>query len=179
MRVLHGPVDRKSGYSKAAEYVAGELERAGLKPAGTGGYFQDVGFEVQSIQTATSRVLLVPEKAAPIDVSDDLMLSPGILQRAATQAPLVFAGYGIHLPEEGYDDFAGHPDLQLLAQPGRALLCAHHRQGDSTRLLHQRQRLGSENRSLRHPVQQAFRAFHLDSHSGFHLGQARTTYLTN
>ena len=104
---FQGRLTGSPGYAKAAEYVASEFGREGLKPAGTEGYFQTVGFEVQSIQTATSRVLLVPEKAAPIDVSDDLVLSPGIQQRTDTQAPLVFAGYGIHLPEQGYDDFAG------------------------------------------------------------------------
>jgi hypothetical protein len=33
--------------------------------------------------------------------------------------------------------------------------------------------------SLRHPVQQALYAVRLDSHRRFHLGEARTTYLTN
>src|SRR5258708_5004504 len=64
---FQGRLTGSPGYAKAAEYVASEFKREGLKPAGTEGYYQDVGFEVQSIQTATSRVLLVPEKAAPVD----------------------------------------------------------------------------------------------------------------
>jgi Zn-dependent M28 family amino/carboxypeptidase len=102
-----GRLTGSPGYRKAADYVAGVFEREGLKPAGTDGYFQDVKFEVQTIQTAASKVMLTSGKAASIDVSDALVLSPGIQQRKETKAPLVFAGYGIHLPEEGYDDFAG------------------------------------------------------------------------
>ena len=104
---FQGRLTGSPGYRKAADYVAGVFEREGLKPAGTNGYFQDVGFEVQTIRTASSRVMLTSGSAAPVDVSDDLVLTPGILQRKETQAPLVFAGYGIHLPDEGYDDFAG------------------------------------------------------------------------
>jgi Zn-dependent M28 family amino/carboxypeptidase len=104
---FQGRLTGSPGYRKAADYVAGVFAREGLKPAGTDGYFQDVKFEVQTIQTASSRVMLTSGKAAPIDVSEALVISPGILQRKETKAPLVFAGYGIHLPEEGYDDFAG------------------------------------------------------------------------
>jgi len=102
-----GRLTGSPGYRKAADYVAGAFEREGLKPAGTDGYFQNVAFEVQTIQTARSKVMLTSGNAAAVDVSQSLVLSPGILQRKQTKAPLVFAGYGIHLPEEGYDDFAG------------------------------------------------------------------------
>jgi Zn-dependent M28 family amino/carboxypeptidase len=102
-----GRLTGSPGYRKAADYVADVFKREGLKPAGTDGYFQNVGFEVQTIQTAGSKVMLTSGSAAPVDVSESLVLSPGILQRKQTKAPLVFAGYGIHLPEEGYDDFAG------------------------------------------------------------------------
>jgi len=104
---FQGRLTGSPGYRKAADYVASVFKREGLKPAGTEGYFQNVEFEVQTIQTAASRVMLKSGSAAPVDVSDDLVLSPGIQQRKETSAPLVFAGYGIHLPEEGYDDFAG------------------------------------------------------------------------
>ena len=104
---FQGRLTGSRGYRKAADYVAGVFEREGLKPAGTDGYFQNVAFEVQTIQTAGSKVMLASGNAAPVDISDDLVLTPGIQQRTETQAPLVFAGYGLHLPEEGYDDFAG------------------------------------------------------------------------
>ena len=105
---LEGRLTGSPGYVKAAQYVAAHFERAGMKPAGTDGYFQSVGFEVQALKTELTRVQLTRANGAPaVDVKDDLVLSPGTLQRRDSRAPLVFAGYGIHLPEAGYDDFAG------------------------------------------------------------------------
>src|ERR1700694_5413955 len=36
-------------HRKAAQYVAGEFERSGLKPAGTSGYLQPMKFQVRQI----------------------------------------------------------------------------------------------------------------------------------
>ncbi len=56
-----------------------------------------------------------------------------------------------------------HPDLQLLAQSGRALLRADHRQGHPPRLLHQRQAAGAAHRPVRRPLQPS-RSPSLDRH---------------
>jgi Zn-dependent M28 family amino/carboxypeptidase len=105
---MQGRLTGSPGYRKAAEYVARGFQSAGLAPAGDQGYFQNVGFDVQSVQTARSRVhLLHADGSAALDVSDRVVLSPGVMQREDTHAPLVFAGYGIHLPEAGHDDFHG------------------------------------------------------------------------
>src|SRR5690349_5496943 len=47
------------GHRKAATYVAGEFERAGLKPAGTTGYLQPVKFDVRQIIEEKSSLALV------------------------------------------------------------------------------------------------------------------------
>lgn len=104
---FQGRLTGSPGYRKAAEYVASTFEHAGLKPGGTQGYFQSVALQVQTLDTTRSRAHLVGKGAASVDVSDNVVFSPSVLQRADTQARLVFAGYGIHLPEAGYDDFAG------------------------------------------------------------------------
>lgn len=105
---LQGRLTGTPGYRKAAEYVAQTFERAGLTPAGDQGFFQSVGLEIQTIQTERSSVRLKrASHGDPLDVTANVVLSPGVLQRQDTQAPLVFVGYGIHLPEAGYDDFAG------------------------------------------------------------------------
>jgi Zn-dependent M28 family amino/carboxypeptidase len=103
---FQGRLTGSPGYRQAAEYVAKNFERMGLKPAGTQGYFQSVAFETQSIDTARSSVRL-NRGADTVDVSDRMVLTPSVLQRPSVEAPLVFVGYGIHLPEAGYDDFAG------------------------------------------------------------------------
>jgi hypothetical protein len=105
---LQGRLTGSPGYEKAAEYVASNFERDGLKPAGTDGYFQNVSFEVQRIETDRLTVQVTRPKGEPaLDVADSVVVSPSVLQRPETRAPLVFAGNGIHLPEAGYDDFAG------------------------------------------------------------------------
>jgi hypothetical protein len=105
---FQGRLTGSPGYRKAAAYVATSFERAGLKPAGTEGYLQNVAFEVQTIETARSTVRLTgPDGTSPVDVTDNIVVAPSTQQRRDTRAPLVFVGYGIHMPEAGYDDFAG------------------------------------------------------------------------
>src|SRR6202451_4575761 len=46
-------------HRRAAQFVAGEFERAGLKPAGTSGYFQAVQLDVRSIDEPASNLALM------------------------------------------------------------------------------------------------------------------------
>ena len=46
------------------------------------------------------------DRSAPA-VGPDILLGSRLPQPKAIEAPLVFIGYGLHLPEIGYDDFAG------------------------------------------------------------------------
>jgi hypothetical protein len=46
---LEGRNTGSAGHRKAAAYVAGEFERAGLKPAGTEGYIQPVRFHTRRL----------------------------------------------------------------------------------------------------------------------------------
>jgi Zn-dependent M28 family amino/carboxypeptidase len=103
-----GRLTGSPGYQRAADYVAGEFQRFGLVPAGDHGYLQRVDFEVQTVVPEQSRVTLTTAAAKhALRIGDDLILSPGAMQRPKVDAPLVFAGYGLHLPEAGYDDFSG------------------------------------------------------------------------
>ncbi len=104
---FQGRLTGSAGYRAAAEYVARRFAAAGLKPAGSAGFFQRVDLVVQTIRTDASRVRLTRPGAEALEVSDRVVLSPGVLQRPDVEAPLVFAGYGLHLPEAGYDDFEG------------------------------------------------------------------------
>ena len=105
---FQGRLTGSPGYRKAADYVARGFERAGLKPAGSAGYLQNVAFEVQTIQSERSHASLIGSGGvAPIDLSNDFVPSTTVQQPLDTRAPLLFAGYGIHLPDAGYDDFAG------------------------------------------------------------------------
>ncbi len=95
---------------RAADYVIGRLKAEGLQPAGVHGYLQPVALEQQVVDQVASRAELVgPDgTTAPLKVGDDILITAGGGPRpAAVDAPLVFIGYGLHLPKQGHDDFAG------------------------------------------------------------------------
>jgi len=104
-----GRLTGSPGYYRAARYVAAKFKAAGLKPGGAkGSYFQPVKYLEERVDAAHSKVALVDGgKATPLAVGPDLTLGSRDAQPAVVSAPLVFLGYGIHLPEAGYDDFAG------------------------------------------------------------------------
>ena len=107
---MEGRLTGSPGYDRAAQYVIGRLKEEGLKPAGVKGFLQPVGFEQQLVDQDASQAELVADdgSATPLKVGDVLLIAPGGSSRPATvDAPLVFIGYGLHLPAQGYDDFAG------------------------------------------------------------------------
>ncbi|NML09126.1 M20/M25/M40 family metallo-hydrolase [Sphingobium sp. AR-3-1] len=97
------------GYDRAADYVIAQFKALGLKPAGIDGYKQPVAFIEQVILADQSRASLVgPQGEVALAVPGDLIFSGGGGPvPESIDAPMVFAGYGLHLPEAGHDDFAG------------------------------------------------------------------------
>ncbi len=95
------------GYDRAAEYVAKSFKKLGLKPAGTNGYLQDVALKEQSVDYAASALTLVGKSPRPLLLAEEVLIGTRVPQIASFDAPLVFIGNGLHLPEAGHDDFAG------------------------------------------------------------------------
>jgi Peptidase family M28 len=94
------------GFEKAVHYVAGEFERAGLAPAGSNGYSQPVKFTQVSLDEARSTLSIVRnEHSQPVILGAEAILGFSAESAATVEAPLVFAGYGLSIPEAGYDDF--------------------------------------------------------------------------
>lgn len=105
---LEGRNTGSEGYRKAAAYVASEFERAGLQPAGTDGYFQPVKFKSREIIEQRSSLALVRDgKAEPLTLGEDGFFGLRIDPAESLEAPLVFTGYGLTVPEMQYDDLAG------------------------------------------------------------------------
>ncbi len=105
---LEGRNTGSEGYRKAAIYVAGEYERAGLKPGGTSGYFQPVKFKSREIIEDRSSLALVRNGAAePLTLGEDATISMRVDAAESVEASLVFVGYGLTVPEMKYDDLAG------------------------------------------------------------------------
>lgn len=108
---MEGRQTGSDGYLRAADHVIARFKQIGLAPAGDdGGYFQQVGFEEQVVDSAASTVSLIGKDRSVIPVRPgiDMLISAGSGPRpAAVDAPMIFIGYGLHLPEQGHDDFAG------------------------------------------------------------------------
>ena len=110
---MEGRLTGSQGYDDATRYVADNFRRLGLEPAGADGYFQPVSYEVQTILPDQSSLALrdATGQSRPFALGDDIVLNAGAEQPSRLDAPLVFIGYGLHLPDAGLDDFAGI-DLQ-------------------------------------------------------------------
>jgi hypothetical protein len=105
---LEGRDTGSPGHRKAAEYVAREFEKAGLKPAGTRGFLQPVELRSRTIDEAHSHLALVRQASQePLKLGEDAMISLRVDPASTVEAPLVFAGYGLSIPEVGHDDFRG------------------------------------------------------------------------
>jgi len=105
---LEGRNTGSEGYRKAAAYVQAEFERAGLRPGGTDGYFQPVKFNSRQIVESDSSLALVRhDKPEPLALGEDAVIGLRVNPAKSVEAPLVFAGYGLTVPELKYDDFAG------------------------------------------------------------------------
>ena len=105
---LEGRLTGTPGHRKAAEYAAEQLKNAGLKPAGTDGYFQPVDFVSRTIVERSSKLeLLRNDKAIQLDFAEDAYLSALPDLSPSLQAPLVFVGFGLSIPENGIEDLKG------------------------------------------------------------------------
>ena len=95
-------------HKRAAEYVAAQFKKAGLEPAGVNGYIQPVGFKTRKIVEAESSLALVRDgQTVPLRLGDDATISLRVDPAPAVEAPLVFVGYGLNIPERSINDFAG------------------------------------------------------------------------
>ena len=95
-------------HRKAAEYVVSVFQRAGLKPAGTDGWFQPIRFRVRRINEPRSSLELVRGgKAERLAFGTDATINLRGSSAGKVDAPLVFIGYGLVSPEHGLDDLKG------------------------------------------------------------------------
>jgi protein-tyrosine-phosphatase len=96
------------GHRRAAEYVAEQFRRAHLEPGGEAGFFQPVRLQARQIVEDRSSLALVREgRLQNLALGDDAILGLRGNFASSVDAPLVFAGYGLHLPQFGVDDLAG------------------------------------------------------------------------
>jgi Zn-dependent M28 family amino/carboxypeptidase len=95
-------------HKRAAAYVAAQFKQAGLEPAGTDGYIQPVAFKTRTIDESHSSLALIRDgKAESLTLGEDANISLRSDAAATLDAPLVFVGYGMRVPERQFDDLAG------------------------------------------------------------------------
>lgn len=103
--LLEGREAGTRGYDIAARYVATQFEGLGLKPAGADGWYQPVPFITYKLGETPATVTIGGQT-----FENGKHLSIGASAREPNQsleAPVVFVGYGIDAPAQGFNDYAG------------------------------------------------------------------------
>ncbi len=105
---MEGRETGSEGLRKAAAYIVEQLKSDGLEPAGNNGYYQPVKLVSRQIDESGSSLALVRKGTTePLVLGQDAMFSTRVDLAPEVDAPLVFAGYGLDVPEKKYNDFAG------------------------------------------------------------------------
>src|SRR6266705_991140 len=106
---LEGRNTGSEGLRRAEAYAVERLQKAGLEPAGVNGIYQPVHFtQFQVDESKSSLALVSTGKAEPLSFADDAFISSRSTRATVRcEAPLVFVGYGLKIPEKNLDDFAG------------------------------------------------------------------------
>ncbi len=108
--LLEGRGTATRGFDIAAKFMATQFEGMGLQPAGDKGtYFQNVPLRLLKADPAKSTLVLRRG-----DKEEDLVFGKDYLSgvdpvraERSIEAPVVFVGYGVTAPEQGYDDYKG------------------------------------------------------------------------
>jgi Zn-dependent M28 family amino/carboxypeptidase len=105
---MEGRDTGSDGLRRAEAYIVEQLKLNGLVPAGSDGFYQPVKFESREIIEKDSSAALVRDgKSEPLTLGEDVYFGTRADLAPEVEAPLVFIGYGLKIPEQNYDDLAG------------------------------------------------------------------------
>jgi Zn-dependent M28 family amino/carboxypeptidase len=105
---MEGRETGSAGLQRAEAFVVDQLKKDGVEPAGTDGFYQPVKFVVRQIIEKDSSIALVHDgKTEPLTLGEDAFFNSRIDLAPQVDAPLVFVGYGLAIPEKNYDDYSG------------------------------------------------------------------------
>jgi Zn-dependent M28 family amino/carboxypeptidase len=106
---LEGRDTGSEGLRKAQTYAVEQLQKAGLEPAGSNGFYQPVRFNQYEVDEAKSSLVLVANgQAKTLSFADDAFIGTRATHASITlSAPLVFVGYGLKIPEKNLDELSG------------------------------------------------------------------------
>jgi len=104
---LQGRDTGSEGHRMAAGYVAANLEKSGLQPAGEKGWLQPVALEIRRfVENSSSMTLVGKNGSQPLAIGEEILFNIRLDPAESVEAPLAFAGYGLTIPELKYDDLA-------------------------------------------------------------------------
>ena len=103
---LEGRGTGSHGIDLAAGYIAGQFAALGLSPGGDQGtYFQN--FTIPSDQKISSLTqLVVKDRPGSLTLKADF-IPLSLSSEGLFEGELIFAGYGLTVPDKDYDDYAG------------------------------------------------------------------------
>src|SRR5213080_3271452 len=106
---LEGRDTGSEGLRKAQAYAVEQLQKAGLEPAGSNGFYQPVRFNQHEVdETKSSLALVTNGQAKPLSFADDAFIGTRATHASVTlSAALVFVGYGLQISEKNLDELAG------------------------------------------------------------------------
>src|SRR5215470_11214455 len=82
-------------HREAANYIAEQFKKAGLKPGAGASYLQPVKLVSRTIDEGKSSLTIVREGAQQrVDFGPDVLVNLRVLQAPRLEAPMVFVGYG-------------------------------------------------------------------------------------
>jgi Zn-dependent M28 family amino/carboxypeptidase len=103
--LLEGRDTGTRGYDIAAKYVATRFAALGLKPGAGQSWYQQVPFAIANLSGEAPRVTI---GGRTFTHGQDVLVGPTALEASqSVEAPVVFAGYGLHAPAQGFNDYRG------------------------------------------------------------------------
>jgi Zn-dependent M28 family amino/carboxypeptidase len=103
--MLEGRDTGTRGYDIAAKYVATRFQSLGLRPGAGTSWYQQVPFALANLGGSAPRVTI---GGRAFTHGQEVIVGPTALEAAQTlEAPVVFVGYGLDSPANGFDDYRG------------------------------------------------------------------------
>jgi len=98
------------GEEKTVAYLREQFQRLGLQPGNGDSYFQTVPMVETTVDLANSNMSVrVAGKSHDLAFGEQMVLTTrtGAAAVHVGNAPMVFVGYGVNAPEQGWNDYAG------------------------------------------------------------------------
>lgn len=97
------------GEDKTVAYLQAQFERIGLEPGNDGQWTQVVPMVETTADPSTVLTLDVAGQVRELKSGDDMMIGTrsGEAKVSIADSALVFVGYGVDAPEQGWNDYAG------------------------------------------------------------------------